>query len=340
MTSLCHIDAGKNDQNWLYPNSSAWPLPNPMHVPQTPDEFRDPLPVLDPIALRADWVPACEAAIQIADPAAFMCWMEDYVRPLLGYRLLACGTGVLLARGVSVERLLVRGIRLIDAERLRDTAGTVVLPRGLDVSRRDFSDVDIDGLTLRAWGAMRPERMKGATSVAMERALGTQQSGSYFLFGSLDRPVDARSRYDLSLIAPHMHDALTRALTGVTDRRRAKGKSENLTRTERELLGFLVAGRTTAEIAGETFRSVHTVANHVRAIMRKLSAKNRTEAISKALGQGLVEPVAAAPRTRIIAAQPIAAYRVAPVARVWRGSYRRLLSRGRLRMLLAHPGCA
>jgi DNA-binding CsgD family transcriptional regulator len=308
MTFMRYIDVTKNDENWLYPNSSAesprYQMPV-SHNPETPFS-----PSVDPIALRRDWVPACEAAVHISEPADFMRWMEDYVRPLLGYRLLACGTGIFLARAVSVERLLVRGIRLIDAERLRDAAGTVVLPRGADSFAREFSDVDIESLTFRAWGELRPERMAGGTSVAMERALGTHQSGSYFLFGALDRPVDPGSRYNLALIAPHMHDALARALTHVPKRRRLKGKSEALSRTERELLGFLVAGHTTTQIAVETFRSVHTVANHIRSILRKLDAKNRTEAVSKALGLGLVEPVAAAPRTRIIAAQPVARYRV------------------------------
>jgi DNA-binding CsgD family transcriptional regulator len=276
--------------------------------------------------------------VRIADPAQFMRWMEDYVRPLLGYRLLVCGTGIFLARAISVERLLVRGIRLIDAERLRDAAGTVVLPRGADSLAREFSDVDIESVTLRAWGKLRPERMTGGTSVAMERALGTHQSGSYFLFGALDRPVDPHARYDLALIAPHMHDALARALAYVPTRRRPKGKSESLSRTERELLGFLVAGHTTMEIAGETFRSMHTVANHIRSILRKLDAKTRTEAVAKALALGLVEPVTAAPRTRIIAAQPVARYRV--LRDRTNCTYRRHTSRARFIAALAHPCCA
>jgi len=93
-----YIDVVKNDEDWLYPNSWA-ELPCPqMPVPQSPAY---PYP-LDPIALRPDWVPACEAAVRIADPAQFMRWMEDYVRPLLGYRLLVCGTGIFLARAISV----------------------------------------------------------------------------------------------------------------------------------------------------------------------------------------------------------------------------------------------
>jgi len=329
----------QNDQNWLYLNSMAGEPFCPMRRSRSAEKSDAALD-FDPVTLRADWVPACEAAVGLASPKEFMGWMEDFIRPLLGYRLLACGTGVFLARMVSVERLLVRGIRLSEAERLRDAFGTVILPRGMHPLERALSDVDIESLALRAWGARRPQRVADATSVVMERALGTHQSGSYFLFGALERPLDARSRYDLALIAPHMHDALARALARVPERQRSLGKSEKLTRTERELLGYLVAGHTTPEIAQETFRSVHTVANHVRAIRRKLCAKNRTEAISKALSQGLVESVAAAPHTRIIAAQPVARYRVARKRVAWRGIYRPIVMAKLMQVLLPHPCCA
>ncbi len=61
-----------------------------------------------------------------------------------------------------------------------------------------------------------------------------------------------------------------------------------LTAREQEVLGFLVKGRIKKEIADELGISQHTVDMHLRAIYRKLEVRSQTEAVSKALRQGLV----------------------------------------------------
>jgi LuxR family maltose regulon positive regulatory protein len=61
-----------------------------------------------------------------------------------------------------------------------------------------------------------------------------------------------------------------------------------LTEREREVLGYLDALLPTDEIAAEMFVSVNTVKTHVRAIMRKLSADRRNEAVRRARDLGLV----------------------------------------------------
>jgi DNA-binding CsgD family transcriptional regulator len=62
-----------------------------------------------------------------------------------------------------------------------------------------------------------------------------------------------------------------------------------LTRTEKEIVGDIVQGRSNVEIAQSRQRSVHTVANHVSTILRKLSVGSRRE---------LAEHVEAAPDPR------------------------------------------
>lgn len=61
-----------------------------------------------------------------------------------------------------------------------------------------------------------------------------------------------------------------------------------LTAREQEVLGFLVKGLIKKEIAEELGISQHTVDMHLRAIYRKLEVRSQTEAVSKALRQGLV----------------------------------------------------
>jgi DNA-binding CsgD family transcriptional regulator len=56
-----------------------------------------------------------------------------------------------------------------------------------------------------------------------------------------------------------------------------------LTRREAEVLRMIAAGKTNQEIAASIFRSPNTVANHVRSILAKLGAANRTEAAAFAV---------------------------------------------------------
>jgi DNA-binding NarL/FixJ family response regulator len=64
---------------------------------------------------------------------------------------------------------------------------------------------------------------------------------------------------------------------------------EPLTTREREVLGQLARGQTNKEIAGQLFVTERTVKFHVSAILRKLGATNRTEAVSIAAQEGLID---------------------------------------------------
>lgn len=61
-----------------------------------------------------------------------------------------------------------------------------------------------------------------------------------------------------------------------------------LTNREEEVLGYLVKGLIKKEIADEMSISQHTVDMHLRSVYRKLEVRSQTEAVSKALRQGLV----------------------------------------------------
>jgi len=65
-------------------------------------------------------------------------------------------------------------------------------------------------------------------------------------------------------------------------------ETEPLTHREEEVLKFLVQGLIKKEIADHLAISQHTVDMHLRSIYRKLHVRTQTEAVSKALRQGLV----------------------------------------------------
>ena len=58
--------------------------------------------------------------------------------------------------------------------------------------------------------------------------------------------------------------------------------AENLTKRQRQVLGFMAKGQANKEIARELGVSEHTVKIHVTAILRLFNASNRTEVVVKA----------------------------------------------------------
>jgi DNA-binding CsgD family transcriptional regulator len=63
--------------------------------------------------------------------------------------------------------------------------------------------------------------------------------------------------------------------------RTANGVADQLTRRELQVLNLLAAGKTNAQIAGRLFISEGTVKSHLRRIMDKLDASNRTDAVAR-----------------------------------------------------------
>jgi DNA-binding NarL/FixJ family response regulator len=66
----------------------------------------------------------------------------------------------------------------------------------------------------------------------------------------------------------------------------AAGAPRRLSRRETEVLGLLVRGQTSGQVAGELFLSEKTVETHVRNACRKLGAHGRLHAVVIALESG------------------------------------------------------
>lgn len=63
-----------------------------------------------------------------------------------------------------------------------------------------------------------------------------------------------------------------------------------LTARERDVLARLAEGRPTEEVAAMLHVSPHTVRSRVKAVLRKLGARNREHAVAIALSERAIEP--------------------------------------------------
>ena len=90
----------------------------------------------------------------------------------------------------------------------------------------------------------------------------------------------------LLVLHPAEIDALTSAATSATQP--LTELAEPLTRREREVLQMLAAGLANKEIAARLNISDHTAKFHVAAILGKLGAATRTEAVALGIRRGLV----------------------------------------------------
>jgi len=107
---------------------------------------------------------------------------------------------------------------------------------------------------------------------------------SYFSFaGTAETVTDERAKFILRLIAPHLHSALM----SIPSMSMANPAVDCLTRQERELIVWLAAGRSNAEIAKLRGRSAATVRNQLSVLFRKLQVTTRAEAVAIAATQGV-----------------------------------------------------
>lgn len=86
------------------------------------------------------------------------------------------------------------------------------------------------------------------------------------------------------ILSPEVTPTILRTVSRLASRDVPTGMSER----EFDVLNCLANGQTTREIAETLFISENTVKTHIRHIMEKMDASNRTEAVSKALQMGMI----------------------------------------------------
>jgi len=86
-------------------------------------------------------------------------------------------------------------------------------------------------------------------------------------------------------LSPEVTAPILRAIS----RSAAEDQTHMLSERELDVLGCLVDGLTTQQIASRLFISENTVKTHVRHIFEKLEVSNRAEAVGKAMQMGIIK---------------------------------------------------
>jgi DNA-binding NarL/FixJ family response regulator len=81
----------------------------------------------------------------------------------------------------------------------------------------------------------------------------------------------------------------TEFLAGVLNRLTGRTPSATLTARERQTLGLLADGASTAEVAERLGVAHNTARNHVQRVLEKLGARSKLEAVAIARREGLLD---------------------------------------------------
>ncbi|MBL6276644.1 response regulator transcription factor [Micromonospora fiedleri] len=93
-----------------------------------------------------------------------------------------------------------------------------------------------------------------------------------------------------TLIAPSITDRMLRAIRSDPSPAGPDAPTaQSLTEREREVLRLVAHGYSNREIAGALFLAEGTVKNHVSMILTKLGARDRTNAVLRALHEGILD---------------------------------------------------
>ncbi|MDX1253075.1 MAG: hypothetical protein IDH49_12645 [Gammaproteobacteria bacterium] len=244
---------------------------------------------------RSALLSAVEATLEIQTPQQFLLWTQNELQPLLPHKVLACGIGQVYQGGVRLQKLLCHNFPWRYLDEIRRPDGYVLSPVMANWCREQkpqlFESTSCSaaqdslpgGMDFHEWlSIFNKYQLRNVAAHGM-RDLDSLVT-SYFSFSCIPEPLGRHHARSLEILMPHMHVTLKRVLEKIepfnnTDRL----IGAHLSPREREILRWIRKGKTNGEIARILSLSEYTVKNQVRALLVKLRASNRAEAVFKAI---------------------------------------------------------
>ncbi len=117
----------------------------------------------------------------------------------------------------------------------------------------------------------------------------TGKQTSYFSFADFKQEPGERELHIIDLVVPHLHVAISRSLDSSRNSTQNSANKSIISKRELEILTWVYDGKTNIEIGELLCISGFTVKNHIKNILEKLGAANRTHAVAKAVSIGIIE---------------------------------------------------
>jgi len=218
-------------------------------------------------------------------------WIREKVRSLFPHEMMISGIGSIVGNRITVDYLVGVGYpqRYIDQIPLNvDLLNRPVVAEWYRLRKPQLIEESAQGYS----SLSEMERWEIATfklrNLAVHGLIDLDgRKGSYFSFSKIPGVLSLRHGQVLELLVPHMHQALLKATHGdATTELNASQTLDSLSPRERDILAWVIAGKTNREIAVRLKRSEMTIRNQVHSILVKLNVPNRTQAVSKAIGLG------------------------------------------------------
>ncbi len=217
-------------------------------------------------------------------------WVRNFVRPIFPHEIMISAIGSVVGKQITVHCLV--GVdypqEFIDQVSLSsDLSERYVIARWFRERSPQLINegADYEQLSPTELREVKDFRLRNIAAFGLIDLEG--RKGTYFSFSRVPGPLIARHGSLLELIVPYLHQALVAATKdGQGIGANASQSLVALSGREKEVLAWMVAGKTNREIASVLKRSVPTIRNQVHAILTKLDAANRTQAVSKAVSLG------------------------------------------------------
>lgn len=264
-----------------------------------PFQFTYPVTMVDrPSAMglddreRARLFGVMESLMSVHSVAAFKHWSATDLQTVLPHGMMACSLAEVRMRDARIHKILTRDWPLAYFDALRRADGTMQCPImarwHADPSPQMYDPRFDSSIDNRQWlDAFQTFQLDNVLVHGL-RDVGSSH-GSCFKFARLGEGVSPRHAQVLDLLVPHMHVALVRVMADVPAMGEEGGLPRvRLTPREREVLSWMVEGKTNWEIAQIGGRSEHTVRHQVARLLVKLNASNRAQAVARAMSLRLV----------------------------------------------------
>lgn len=241
-------------------------------------------------ALSPRLIEVIEASQGIQSSSQFIAWTQDALQLVLPHEVMIAGVGQIAGARARVHRFLSHNFASGYMDSVVDACGHVrsrVLARWLRERRPQL--VEPSDFSSSPWALKLVDN--GLANVA---AHGFAESGStlatYFSFSRIPGYLTPTHARTLELLVPYMHIALLRALDvrPVASSEHQKPPANQLTRREQEVLAWIHAGKSNAEIAEILSISRNTVKHVLSPLLRKLRTGDRQDAVTQAIRLGLL----------------------------------------------------